>query len=518
MKSSRPLIYAVLLAVILIAVRLPALLHPVLDVDEAIYGLFARIWFDGGIPYLDAVETKPLGIYLFYGLIFSIFGKFNMIAVHAATIIIVALTAYVIYLIASALYSRSAGFWAALFYVVFTTAYIPKLIATEIEIVMLLPVCLQFYWWLKFENENKTKFAVASGLAFSTACLFKYQAGMNLVIFILYLGIVKPVSLKNVRYAECWKGFARFVLGAAIPPIIMIAYLAYAGALDDFLFWNVTGNAQYISEGTASINFLHQISARVLPYVASTALIWVLSAICIILLFRKGRNETEGALKTAQEWLIVLWFVLSIVPVFTGFRFYGHYFLLLIPAMSVLSSKIADSVWLSPSRAWPKILIVFWIALPAAGFLTARFFIPEINRTFHEDNLSDYKPLAQYAAERTEPGDKIIAWGFAPMIYWESQRLPATRFFWSDVLTGRVPGHKGEQNDAEKYAMPKAWEMFLSDIEKNRPVYFIDTAPANLHDYKDFPATRYPALREYLKKNYREEANVGGALFYRRVD
>lgn len=509
--------YALFLAVVLIVLRLPSLLYPVLDVDEAIYALFARIWFDGGIPYLDCVETKPLGIYFFYGLIFSIFGKFNMIAVHAVTIIIVGLTAYVIYLIASELYSRNAGFWAALFYIVFTTTYIPKVIATMIEAVMLLPVALQFYWWLRFEQEAKTKFAIASGLAFSTACLFKYQAGMNLIIFIFYLGIVKPLLIRDPRYFRAWEGFGRFIMGAIIPPIIMIGYLAYAGALDGFLFWNIRGNIEYISEGAASINLFYQLTTRILPYIASTALIWILSVICIVSIARRRRNRSGATQKTAQEWLIILWFIMSLVPVSMGYRFYGHYFLLLLPAMSVLSSKIADILWSNPSRVWTRKLIVIGIILPALGFFAARFFIQDINRAFHEDNLADYKPLAQYVAERTKPDDKIIAWGYAPMVYWYSKRLPAARFFWSDVLTGRVPGRTKIEKDTAKFAIPETWDMFMGDIERHRPAYIIDTAPANLHDYKDFPIDKYERIREYVQKNYREEANINGAIFYRRI-
>lgn len=518
MKDSRWLKFALLLAVVLVFLRLPSLLHPIIDVDEAIYALFARIWFDGGIPYLNCVETKPLGIYFFYGLIFSIFGKFNMLAVHATTIIVVGITAYVIHLIASELYSRKAGFWAALFYIVFTTAFIPKIMATMIETIMLLPVTLQFYCWIRFEKEDRTKFAIASGLAFGAACLFKYQAGMNLIVFLLYLGLVKPFIIKNLRYFEAWEGFGRFLIGAVIPPIIMIGYLAHIGALGSFLFWNIRGNIEYISEGAASINLFHQIAARVLPYIASTALIWVLSITCIVLLVRKNRDQPAAPQKAVQEWLIALWFILSIVPVSTGYRFYGHYFLLLMPAMSILASSVADTVWSDPSRVWARRLIVIWLVLPALGFFSARFFIPDINRVFHEDNLADYKPLAQYVAEHTNPDDRIVAWGYAPLVYWYSQRLPATRFFWSDVLTGRVPGRTTKEKNTDKYAMPETWDMFLSDIERNRPVYVIDTAPANLHDYGDFPITRYPRLSEYVQKNYREEANVDGAVFYRRAD
>lgn len=500
---------AVLLASFcLIILRIPALVYPVLDVDEAIYGLFARIWFDGGIPYLDCVETKPLGIYFFYGLIFSIFGKFNMIAVHSVTICIVGLTAYVIYLIAQITNDeslttnderRTTGFWAALFYIIFSTTYIPKYIATTIEPVMLLFVAIQFYLWLKFDQEGKSSFALLSGLAFSAACLFKYQAGMNLIILLAYLVFVR----KSLR------GLPKFILGALPLPLIMLAYLAHAGALGSFIFWSVEGNAEYIGGGSRTISLIHQLLVRVLPYITSTLLLWILAGIYAV---KNARRATR------QEWLIILWFMLSIIPVSMGLRFYGHYFLLLLPPLCILAAPVAAKAWGDQSHKWKKFFIAFAMILPAAGFTIARFNMARIHTAVGEDNLENYKPIAAYIKNNTSENNHIVVWGFAPLIYWYSERLPATRFFWSDLLAGRVPGSRQKRQDHEKYIMPEAWNMFMADIERNKPTYFIDTSPAGLHDYENFPIADYPLLNQYLQQNYREEAKIEKSILYKRLD
>ncbi|MFH0800097.1 MAG: glycosyltransferase family 39 protein [Pseudomonadota bacterium] len=504
------------LAGVLIALRIPALIHPVLDVDEAIYGLFSRVWFDGGVPYVDCVETKPLGIYFFYGAIFSIFGRFNMIAVHAVTIAVVGGTAYVIYLIANSLYDRRAGFWAALFYIVFSTTYIPKYIATTIEPVMLLSVALQFWLWIRFEREGRGWWAFGSGLAFGISCLFKYQAGMNLIILMAYLGIAKPILAHERPEIEHWRGFARFIAGSLLPPLLMIAYLYRAGALDGFWFWNIRGSLEYVREGSASIGLVHQLLTRVMPYIASTALIWVLAIYGTIALYRNTRHETRDF---AHEWLIVLWLILSFVPVSAGHRFYGHYFLLLVPPMSILAAPVAARIWADKSQKWSRRAILKWIILPAVGFTVARFFIPQINRAAGEDNLDDYRPIAAYVASQTAPADRVVAWGYAPLIYWYSERLPATRFFWSDALTGRVPGLKGGiPSETAAYVNPVAWEMFMEDIRRHRPAYIIDTSPSGLHDYQYYPILAYSRLMEYIEGHYRGETTISGAVFYRRRD
>lgn len=506
-----------ILLLALIVLRIPVLFHPILDVDEAIYGLFARIWFDGGIPYVDCVETKPLGIYLFFGSIFSLFGRFNMIAVHAATIAVVGATAYVIYLISKMIDSSKSGFIAALLYIVFSTTYIPKVIATTIEPIMLFPVSLQFYFWLRYERDSNWPSAFLSGLFFSMACLFKYQAGMNLFVLFAYLIFVKhKVPSKGVRLLTGGlqigvplKGVGHFFLGAIWLPLIMIAYLAYVKGLDGFYYWNILGNRNYISEGSSTINLPHQILTRVLPYIASTLLMWILSILRIV-----KRDNSSATL-----WLIILWFVLSIIPVSTGYRFYGHYFLLLLPPMAILSAPIIERVWDDPLKVWKRRLIVLAILLPAFGFSTARLNMDKIHNAFKEDNLNNYKPLAAYLAKNTLPSDKVIAWGFAPLVYWYSERLPGTRFFWSDLLTSRVSGLKGvEASGSSEEGRKEAWEMFFRDLEKNKPVYIIDTAPANLHDYKDFPITKYPRLHEYVQAHYKTDVIINHAIFYKRID
>ncbi len=507
------------LALVLVALRLPALFHPVLDVDEAIYGLFARVWFDGGIPYLDAVETKPLGIYALFGSLFALFGRFNLIAVHAVTIGIVGLTALVLYKTAAMLSTRRAGFFAALLYAVFSTTYIPKIIATTIEPVMLLPVALQYWLWLCFEREGKRWLAFASGAAFATACCFKYQAGMNLIVMLAYLGVVRPMLLGWRPCLRNWRGFLPFLVGAAIPPAIMLAYLWHTGALEAFFFWSLRGNADYLRGGIAGISLGHQLLTRVLPYVASTALLWILAAIACVRLGRQVARP-EGRTPDAARWmLILLWFLFSIVPVCAGYRFYGHYFLLLLPPMAILAAPVMDAALAAGGKRWVRALVIFWIALPALGFLAARLYIPQLHRATGEDNLSDYKPAAAYVAAHTQPADRIVVWGFAPMIYWNAERLPATRFFWSDLMTGRVPGLAGQDAaSSRERIMPEAWEMFFSDLTRRRPLYFIDTSPANLHDYGAYPVAAYPRLAEYLKAHYREEVIVNGVAFYRRFD
>jgi hypothetical protein len=292
----------------------------------------------------------------------------------------------------------------------------------------------------------------------------------------------------------------------------MVLYLYSIGALDGFIRWNILGNTDYIKEGAATISIGGQFVKRVLPYIASTILIWITTSAAIFRLTRERPISKHGV-------LMILWFILSIVPVSTGYRFYGHYFLLLLPPMAVLSSKYLAGLFINSGRKSLKALVIFGIALPAIGFTCARFYMDNLYKMTGEDNPADYVAIAQYVSANTDPSDKILAWGYAPLVYWYAERLPATRFFWSDLLTGRVSGTKGVSIYKDPLeGDPAIWRMFFDDLEKHRPIYIIDTTPANLHDYKAFPITIYPALHDHIQKNYREEITIRKTVFYRRID
>src|SRR5437588_12993227 len=65
-----------------IAIRLPALLHPLPIDDEAGYSVIANEIVDGGRPYIDAVDRKPPLLFWTYAAVFKVAGKYNWKALH----------------------------------------------------------------------------------------------------------------------------------------------------------------------------------------------------------------------------------------------------------------------------------------------------------------------------------------------------------------------------------------------------------------------------------------------------
>jgi len=164
-------------------------------------------------------------------------------------------------------------------------------------------------------------------------------------------------------------------------------------------------------------------------------------------------------------------------------------------------------------------ILLIGMFIPAAGFFAARVYADEIYAAIGEDNPNNYRPLGEYIKERTKSGDKIFVWGFATPVYYFANRSAASRFLWCDWLTGRIAGSPTAKNplfDTSDYITPRSWDMFFEDLERNKPVYIVDTSVGDYHDYGKYPVAIYPKLVKYLDEHYVYEAQFEGADFYRR--
>src|SRR6267143_3742525 len=142
-----------LVAIPVLLAHLPSFFHRLLDGDEAVYGSIAALMNLGGALYADGgVDNKPPGIFWVYSLTFRLFGQYQMTAVNAVALLVVAGTCVLLFFIAREVSAPSLpsaglthkwgrmGLLAALFYGVLTAAGNPRLLAANAEIFMMAPL------------------------------------------------------------------------------------------------------------------------------------------------------------------------------------------------------------------------------------------------------------------------------------------------------------------------------------------------------------------------------------------
>ncbi|MGQ9844323.1 MAG: hypothetical protein ACUVRK_12295, partial [Spirochaetota bacterium] len=132
----------VLMFFLILVLRIPVLYHTVIDIDEAAFAEFANKWLGGAVPYVGAYDNKPILTYFFYYIMFYFFGINNLFAVHVATLLLVFVSAVVIFWFVKRIAGIQEAISASLFFIFVMHTYEPKYIATNTETIFTLPILL----------------------------------------------------------------------------------------------------------------------------------------------------------------------------------------------------------------------------------------------------------------------------------------------------------------------------------------------------------------------------------------
>lgn len=111
--------------------------------------------------------------------------------------------------------------------------------------------------------------------------------------------------------------------------------------------------------------------------------------------------------------------------------------------------------------------------------------------------------MGQFLNGVTRPEDRILVWGFAPEVYHYAKRLPSSRHFVSNLLTGLVPWTNLDIEDTSYAIHPDAWNEFKNDLRHSPPALLVDLSLDPAFRYGKYPPEKYPFLWDYLQNNYR---------------
>ncbi len=548
-KRVRLILLFIILSTIIL--RLPSLYTVFLDIDEAQNGYFAWAVLNGRLPYQEIVGDKPFFNLMFFSIGFILSGiSLNYYAVHLVLIVWVIGQVFYIYKIGSLGGNFYIGLISALFYSVFSTCFEPKIIAASAELIMNLPLIMGVYYFLRYwrdRDKNKTNYlllitsGILCGIAFNTSL----KGGIILLtfglVFLIFFIIPEKQRLKALM-KELIIG-SIFLISFITPLLLNIVYFYYIGVLDDFLFWLFEYNFRYVSRGSETIPISKGIF-RTSLWIVFTFVQWLFAYYSSRALFKRDfwyRLRSKGLSSTEKLILFsFIWFITSFIALSTGKRYYGHYFLQSFPALAVLASisayQFLNRVWKSNHKGLiiKKKLFILGVIIPPIIF-----FVPKISQSLYFEmafkvagvESANYKAIGRYIKNNSKKSDTIYVWGFATQIYYYSEREVAGRFSWSDFKVGRIPGSRVNMDkgfDNSSYIICRAWPYFFEDMKKYRPIYFVDTSSAGIHEYAKFTVkqdyyrdcnkidlSKY-RLTQWLRDNYYLERVVEGVSLYRR--
>jgi Dolichyl-phosphate-mannose-protein mannosyltransferase len=471
--------------VAIVLAHVPAFLHRLLDGDEAIYGTIAALMNLGQPLYgTGGVDNKPPGVFWIYSLTFRVFGAYQMTAVHAMGFIAMAATCMLLFVIARRLAGTRAGVLAALFYGLLTAAGNPRLLASNTEVFMMLPLTASVLLML-----HRRWFG--SGLLLVAAGAFRQSAAVNLLLIGVAVFWLEPAS-HRIRAGQ-------FVIAGLIGGLIAGAVLiALSGSLTGFWRWTVDTLVGYASTNwTPSLVWLRARDS-VVPFVIDMAVLWI-AAIALAARWRSLSAELR---------LMVVWLVIAMVGSFAGGHLSWHYFIQAMGPLAALAALAFDSFRL---RRIVAAAAIAGLAIPIVGWWVFDVQADPLTYDFSPP-VPQHQEVARYIDAHTSPSDRIFIWGDWPAVYVESDRIMSTRF--PGFLRGFARGSGLPPNNWD--TAPDVFPLLAADLAANPPSLIVDTAAAGWSDFAMYPMSSYPTLADYVAANYHQVAIVDEVVIYAR--
>jgi 4-amino-4-deoxy-L-arabinose transferase-like glycosyltransferase len=443
---------------LVVAIRIRLLGIP-LERDEGEYAYAGQLILQGIPPYKLAYNMKFPGTYAAYAVIMSIFGQ-TITGIHLGLLLVNAASIVLIFFLGRRLVNYTAGIAAAASYAVLSVSPSVLGFAGHATHFVMLPVLGGTLLLLRESARQSLWRLFASGLLFGLALLMKQPA----VFFILF-GAIYVVSKDVYRGSELKVIFLRsliFTSGVILPFGITCLVLWYAGVFDKFWFWTIDYARQYgslVPLSYAPQIFLHNVSAVIRDGWA----LWTLAGIGLIAGFWDPRTRASTGVLLG----LLAFSGLALCP---GFHFRPHYFILILPALSLLVGIAIDKftkLLSGRARILPLApLLPFALALSLLVFGERNFLFDlspfEVSRLMYFGNaFPESLKIAEYVREHTTPSDTIAVLGSEPQIYFYSKRHSATGYIYTYGLM-----------EPQKYAHQMQEEM-IREIQWAQPKYVV---------------------------------------------
>ena len=435
--------------------RLPYLSVP-LERDEGEYAYIAQRIIEGDVPYRDAFDQKPPGVFLAYATAFLVLGQ-SIESIHLLLYLWTAATALVLFF----LVRRLCGDWEAGFAgLIFAVASVdPRLVAkaANTEIFMLLPITASMFCLVRGLAEPRARWWLACGALAAAACWFKQVAALNAVFVAVYAG---AALFRREGAGASLRVLLWMVLGVALTSLPILLWFAFAGAWTSFVDAVFLHNLAY-AQSRPLLDGLETALYWMRRQTPSQAVFWALAALALLV-------------PRWAEWrtrrLLGFWFLASAAGVAVGFRFRPHYFIQWLPALAALGGVAAGGV---VQRLWDRSRGAGAIGtLSLAGLLIAppvvanweilRAEPDSISRQIYTLNpFPESLEIADYIRRTSDADDTIYVVGSEPQIFFYARRRSATRYIFFYPLTGAYSDASERQAEV------------IREVKANRPRYVV---------------------------------------------
>jgi len=434
------------------------LLDVPLERDEGEYAYMAQLILDGVPPYTQAFNMKLPGIYAAYAVVLGLLGQ-TVSGIHLGLLLINAVSIVLLFLLARSWLEPLAALAAAASFALLSMGQPVQGVFANAEH-FVLPFAIGGLWVLRRRpvTEAGSRSLLLAGLLLGTGVLMKQHGAAFAAFGVLVVSVPRAPWRDRLRRATL------VAAGVVAPYAATCLIMAAVGGFGEFWFWTMEYARAYSSQlpfAAAPVMF----RSSAVGIAAGSPLIWTLAAAGFVALRidPRLRPQTGG---------IVAFAAISFLAICPGFFFRPHYFVLTLPAASLLVGATVQAVGGLVSRratasvAYAVAALLFIVAagdaLVRQGDFLLRMSPLEASRdTYGANPFPESIEIARYIRENSDPGERIAVLGSEPQIPFYAQRR---------LVSGHI--YTYAMMEQHEYALQMQQEM-IADIESARPRFIV---------------------------------------------
>jgi len=486
MKSWRnhwPALWLLVILALVGAERLRLLSLP-LERDEGEYAYAGQVMLQGEPPYKLVYNMKMPGIYAAYALIMAVFGqttegiRLGFMFVNFGAIVLM-------YFLGRRFLDRAGAIAASGIYALLSISPSVQGFNAHATHFVILATLSAILVLLRAQQSGRLTGFFWSGALFGIAFLMKQPGGA-----FAFFGFALLLWSAWRQQPRDWKingwRLGLYAAGVAVPIVLTGLLLWHAGVWDKFWWWTVVyarvhATAVSWSDGMKRL-------AHYATFVRWDWSFWVLALIGmgVTLMEKKSRDE---------KFFLPSFLIFSIAAILPTLNFTGHYFVLMLPVVALLSAKAVAAAAtrltaqpLTLARAAPWVFLGL-LSMGDAWSHRSVFFEwsrEEANVRMYPENLFQVYPvIADYLRTHSPPSATIAVFGSEPELPFYAHRRSVTGYIYMYDLVQPQPFRERMEKE------------MISEVEQGRPDYIIFVNL--LMSWLPFPEENLKGIQDWME-------------------
>jgi 4-amino-4-deoxy-L-arabinose transferase-like glycosyltransferase len=464
-----------------------------LERDEGEYAYSGQLILQGIPPFSQAYNMKMPGIYLAYAAILACFGQ-TAAGIHFGLLLVNLLCSLAVYFIGKRLYNPEVGISAAVAFAGMSLSSSVLGLAADAEHFVLVFALFGIFLLLKAVRKESIALFLPSGFLLG-ACFLMKQHGAVFVVFGFLFLVWHGGRKRTGRWGRFDTSVAVFCAGCATPLMLVCIWMWHAGVFGRFWFWTFTYAQAYVSQVPLWVG-AHLFLDAIGNIVSAAPIYWLLgfAGLCSMLFDKSSR---------AKSLFVVSFLCLSFASICPGLYFREQYFVLMLPAVSLLCG-IGINAALSlmekrhlPHSARPFVfgaIVSIAFAIPLFVGRTMLFGATPIRVSRLVYWLAPF-PESCVIADSLErwslPNDKIGILGSEPQIFFYAHRKSASGYIYTYALMEKHPFALQMQNE------------MIGQIEAAKPKYLVYVNSQGSWLMRPYSCTKiFEWFNHYQKESY----------------